>query len=129
MIRKALLAALFLALLLAAAGCGTWSQGKGAGGDGKEKKTPQAGFSQSTRPPGGPETAPPGGSEATRPAGEPEAARKDTSGEAPDIVIRTENRVSSQEAGAILDEMDKQLAELINTLNRLEDPDDRDLEY
>jgi hypothetical protein len=114
MIRVALII-LSLALMLLSAGCG-----KKAPGHDNEGKTelprPTVESSETSR-------ALPDAKTGEVPAGDSSSA------ETPGIVIRTDNPVSNQEAGEMLDEMDKQLTELINTLERLDDMEDKDLQY
>ncbi len=110
MIRTAL-AALCLAILLAAAGCGKGTPEK-ASGENKNESKPPVEITDSSRP-----------------KDDPKPAQKKAAGETPDIVIKTENRVSNEEAGAMLDEVDKQLTELLKTLDRLDDLDDKNLQY
>ena len=47
----------------------------------------------------------------------------------PKIAIKTDNPVSNQEAGAMLDAVDKQLDELMSTLDRLDEISEEDLRY
>ena len=110
MIRTALIA-LSLAFLLAASGCARGASDQKPAGDGKKEKAPVENTT------------------IHRPAADQAQDQKNAPREAPDIVIRTDNRVSNQEAGAMLDEVDKQLTELINTLDRLDDLDDKELQY
>ncbi|MCL6611727.1 MAG: hypothetical protein K6T66_09345 [Peptococcaceae bacterium] len=111
MIRKVLVT-LSLVILLAAAGCGKGSSDRKAAGDNDREKKP--------------------GVEATenqRTKENPKPTSKIAPGDTPELVIKTDNPVSNQEAGAMLDELDKQLTELMDTLDRLDDLDDTELEY
>lgn len=110
MIRTALIV-LSLAFLLTASGCAGGASDQKPAGDGKKEK------------------APVGNTAIHRPAANQAQGQKNSPREAPDIVIRTDNRVSNQEASAMLDEVDKQLNDLINTLDRLDDLDDKELQY
>lgn len=114
MVRTALIA-FSLAFLLAAAGCAKGASDHKSAEDIKKGKAAVE-KNENLRPP----------SESS--AGKPPAG-KGPSGEPPEIVIRTDNLVSNQEAGAMLDEVDRQLNELLNTLDRLNDVDDQDLRY
>lgn len=114
MARKALIA-ISLAFLLAAAGCAKGAPENKPGADSKKEK---AAVENKER------NRPPAGSNVGKAPSE-----KVASGEAPEIIIRTDNRVSNQEAGAMLDEVDRQLTELLNTLDRLNEVDDQDLKY
>ncbi|MFZ5643639.1 MAG: hypothetical protein ACOY46_08630 [Bacillota bacterium] len=49
--------------------------------------------------------------------------------QAPEIVVKTDNRVANQEASTVLDEVDKELSDLLDTLERLDDIDDQDLQF
>lgn len=49
-------------------------------------------------------------------------------GETPTVIIKTNNQVSSQEAGAVLEAVDRQLTELLNTLDRLDELTEEDLQ-
>lgn len=109
---RTVLVALSLAILLAAAGCGKGTPDKKASGENKNESKPPVEVTDSSRP-----------------KDDPKPAQKKATGETPDIVIKTENRVSNEEAGAMLDEVDKQLTELLNTLDRLDDLDDKNLQY
>lgn len=53
----------------------------------------------------------------------------DTSPQFPEVVVKTDNQVSNREAGQVLDEVDKQLSEVLSTLDRMDDVDDQDLKY
>jgi len=63
-----------------------------------------------------------------QPAGSSVPVEQGQSEDASKIVIKTDNQVSNQEAGAMLDAVDKQLDELMNTLDRLDELSDEDLQ-
>ncbi len=66
----------------------------------------------------------PGGSYGSRPAVTEESGGK-TSG----MVLKSDNRVPDQEAVAVLEELDRQLGDLIRALERMDEVKDEDLEY
>lgn len=66
----------------------------------------------------------PGGSYGSRPAVTEESGGK-TSG----MVLKSDNRVFDQEAVAVLEELDRQLGDLIRALERMDEVKDEDLEY
>jgi PBP1b-binding outer membrane lipoprotein LpoB len=135
---KTALLLLTLALALGVAGCGKGNAGQPAAGNSqKEKATVEStGSTQPDPDPAGstgrtgPKPESPGSAQAPPEVKESRApAVNSVPPKPPDIVIKTDNRVSSQEASAILDAVDKQLTDLMNTLGRLDDVDDSDLQY
>lgn len=113
--KRAALTLLLLAFLFAMAGC--WREtadqkftrngekDKAAGGSTKY-------FEKSAEP-----------REGSTPAG------NSASSETPEVMIRTENQISNQEASDMLDDVDKQLTDLLDTLDRLDDIAENELEY
>lgn len=59
--------------------------------------------------------------------GQPAAAEQ--SGSKAGIVLKSDNSVPDQEAVAVLEELDRQLGDLIRALERMDEVKDEDLEY
>ncbi|HAP93582.1 MAG TPA: hypothetical protein DCM26_03020 [Desulfotomaculum sp.] len=113
--KRAALIILALAIIFALTGCGKKTPEPETDGNNKSEK---ATVETTAHPPAAPDS---------KESGSP--VENTASGEIPEGVIKTENRVSSQEANAVLDDLDKQLTELMNTLERLDDVKDEDLQY
>lgn len=113
--KRAALTLLLLVFLLAMAGCWRETADRKFTRDGGKEKAAGGStkyFQKSAEP---------------REGGTP--AENSASSETPEVMIRTENQISNQEAGAMLDEVDKQLSDLLDTLDRLDDVTDNELEY
>lgn len=118
--KKAALFIMVLAIVFFLAGCGKKPPGGDPAGGGAPERA-----AEQERPLGGQEQVRETGQ--TGSPGPP--TEKPASGETPSVVIKTPNQASSQEAGRMLDELDRQLTELLNTLERLEDIKEEDLQY
>ena len=130
---------LFLILLLLA-GCGKATPVDKTAGD-KETEQPavesHGDLPAVAQPEGGsgnsagtvpPEMSPGDTTGAAQPAESSVPVDQGHSEDASKIVIKTDNPVSNQEAGAMLDAVDKQLDELMDTLDRLDELSEEDLQ-
>ncbi|MCL6635021.1 MAG: hypothetical protein K6T29_04545 [Peptococcaceae bacterium] len=109
---RTVLVVLTLALVLAVAGCG-----------GYHKTSPGNGNADGPAVRDGDLPAVAGSS------GGKASAGGGTSRETPGIIVRTGNRVSSQEADAVLEALDRQLTSLMDTLERMDDVEDAEVQY
>lgn len=116
--KKAALFILALAVIFALAGCGKKTPEPGAAGKDESEKAAVESKPLSPEQP-----------ESDKSVKNSSPAEDTASGKTPAIVIKTQNQATNQEAGAMLDALDKQLTELLNTLERLEDVKDEDLQY
>lgn len=129
--KKVLFCLIFvLALLLLLAGCGKADSGRlpvaGNGNYPPPEQQSEAGSEQ--RPEAEPEQRPEQQPVQQEEAGGGQPAGNNNPG-TPDVVIRTDNPVSSQEADAMLDAVDRQLTELLETLDQLDDIELESLEF